>query len=224
MTVKKGLFHTIKDLLIVPEPDKPPTPAVETEAAEASSESPSPAPISRTSSRKGSARNSAVDPAYAELMKGIEDSGPAYTDLVSTLKSLEESVEDEGMRYRAALGVLGRKTSVEKILSAIDERLTALKDERRKFASHVEAETNEVAGLQDQVAEKKKEISDLKKQQEKKQAELDDLQKQVKDGTDQIGLIQEGFETAYGQVETFFKTERDKITNYLNKPSRKGGK
>lgn len=90
---------------------------------------------------------SSTNPMVEPMMKIVMAKTTAYTALMEAISPLEGYIPDEGSRYKAAFGIVGKTRTVEQIFQAIDmQHLQTLDEEAQRFQSQAKnKEDQEIA-------------------------------------------------------------------------------
>ena len=127
--------------------------------------------IGTTNSAANAANNSMV----THMMEIVMNKTTAYTALIEAITPLENYIQDEGMRYKAAFAIVGKTRTIEQIIQAIDmQHMQALEAEVQRFSTQARSKENEdvnsrigqVDLLRKEVVSSNEEIERIKKHTE----------------------------------------------------------
>lgn len=214
-----GLLAKLKNVLFEPEvvADKP--------AA-------TPAPIPQPNA--GSSKSAVPEPSNPmadRMMAVVMDRTTAYTALMEAIIPLESYIADEGSRYKAAFGIVGKTRSLEQIIQSIDmQHLPALDAETQRFQAQastqqdqqVNARGREMETLRKIIADTEQEQKQMERRLEQLRqdaanalAKIGEIEKEMAQKKRDIALVNQQFEDALGLVKGRMQEARAKVLKYL---------
>lgn len=214
----QGLLAKIKSVLFEPEP-----PAATTSAA-------------AVTPSAGESINRPVPPALNNpmadrMMAIVMDRTTAYTALMEAITPLEGYIADEGSRYKAAFGIVGKTRSLEQIIQSIDmQHLPALEAETQRFQTQASAQQDQQVHARGREMETlRKIITDTEQEQKQMERRLVQLRQDAANAMEKIGEIEkemaqkqrdiaqvnQQFEEALATVKGRMVEARTKVLKYL---------
>lgn len=214
----QGLLAKIKNVLFEPEvPMDKPVPA----AAAAS-------PAGGANIPVPPAQN---NPMADRMMAIVMDRTTAYTALMEAITPLEGYIADEGSRYKAAFGIVGKTRSLEQIIQSIDmQHLPALDAETQRFQTQASAQQDQQVHARGREMETlRKIIADTEQEQKQMERRLEQLRQDAANALAKIGEIEkemaqkkrdiaqvnQQFEGALATVKGRLVEARAKVLKYL---------
>ena len=180
-----------------------------------------PAATETESSPASAAEKPTVPPVESKLVKAIlesaEELGTTLNSFTGYVKTFEGIIADEASRYKAAFAAAAKSTkiTVNDILSAADEQIESLKNEKNDFLEGIKVKTSEVTQLKTDMVEIDKKIEELKKQigdletlKAKKAEKSRDLSESIQKATVK-------FDTALAAVEEILRDKKAKLQMHL---------
>jgi chromosome segregation ATPase len=151
------------------------------------------------------------------ILKSAEELGSVLSNFESYLKTFEGIIPDEGSRYKAAYAAANKTSplTLKALLSAVDEQISSLKNEKADFQEGIKAKNEEAEQLKVEITHIDKKIVELKRQiqdLENSKKAKDELSRKLKENIDRATLK---FEAALVAVEDLLKTKKNKLQDYL---------
>jgi archaellum component FlaC len=228
MKSSSDMFKKIKSIFIVedpssintqPESRQPVKNEVEPEVVY-SKDSSSPITVSET--------NAQSDPKFVELLlKAIESNnieGFDYLEYKNSLRSIENVIPDEGVRFKSAFEMAKTMGMTKaKLVESANHYLGVLKNEESKFKDALENQkSKQIQGRADQLKSVEKSIEDKKKMIEQltteiksASAQLDTMRKEINDAVFKIDTTNAQFQASYQLVFGQIQEDVRKITSFV---------
>jgi chromosome segregation ATPase len=202
-----------------------PAEADEVKAAETPGATPSPdsgsAPQKETASVPQKT-NTPVNPKIFEKLKSAVDGKVnAFSQFNEMLASLSDVIADEAMRYAAAMKAVGKSYSItaDQIIRAMDVKLGALEEEKKKFSGTIKQSEEELAGFHSQLTQKDQAIQSLRNQIGMIEAEKQDVERIMNEKKGKIEAVRRDFSAAADALKVEMEQQKEIMVKYL-----KGGK
>ncbi len=229
MMQKSDMFKKLKSLFVV----EGPSDGVSTEVNDSETvNNGSFGNQSEMSSSAGSSPNMAEsgkpDQKFTDLLlKAIESNnldGFDYLEYKNSLKSIEQVIPDESMRYKSAFEMA--KTmglSKEKLIQSATHYQNVLVNENKKFrdavenqkAKQIQGRTEQIQSYEKSIADKQQLIEKLTKEIEASKAQLDTFRKEINDSVVKIDSTNQQFVASYNLVQGQIAEDIEKIKNNL---------
>lgn len=199
MFENSDMFKKIKSIFVVDDPNAPATKESGPNSANGSSnESTAPAGEIRNSVQPASIGT--PDQKFTDLLlKAIESNnlnGFDYLEFKNSLRSLENVIPDEGMRYKSAFEMA--KTmglTKENLVLSAEKYIQILKTEDTKFKEALQNQkAKQVQGRADQLAQIEKSILD-------KQAMIEKLNKEIEASKSQLTSVKDEINEAASKID-----------------------
>jgi hypothetical protein len=211
-------FHTLKNMVIVPEqeaPGKSTTSGAEAPAAPMPAASPAAAVVNGSPSVDA---GSTLDTqALEDHMEQAIQSNPAFAPVAAFLKmadNLKAAVPDDAQRYKAAQLATG--TTSEVLIAAINSYAAILAGESATFErTYVATAQANVASLSDQERTLGEQIKSLGAQLAQLTSQKEDLAKQARAGTADIAKAKIDFDTVSGTIDGRYRELAQKLQQHL---------
>ena len=228
MKSSSDMFNKIKSIFIVEDPSSINTPAESGQPAKNevehevvySKDSSSPVTVSET--------NAQSDPKFVELLlKAIESNnieGFDYLEYKNSLRSIENVIPDEGVRFKSAFEMAKTMGMTKaKLVESANHYLSILKNEENKFKDALENQkSKQIQGRADQLKSVEKSIEDKKKMIEQltteigsASAQLDTMRKEINDAVFKIDSTNAQFQASYQLVYGQIQEDVRKITSFV---------
>ncbi len=161
------------------------------------------------------------------LLKAIESNnmeGFDYLEYKNSLKSIEQVIPDESMRYKSAFEMA--KTmglTKEKLIQSATHYINVLVSEDKKFRDAVENQktkqiqgrTDQIQALEKSISEKQQLIEKMTKEIEASKTQLDTFRNEINDAVVKIDLTNQQFVASYQLVQGQIQEDIDKIKSNL---------
>lgn len=162
--------------------------------------------------------------ARGALTTALRGARTALADELSTLlESLTQAIADEGLRYKTALSILGKKGHpVSAICGDLDKCIGVLEEKARDFGAQLKAQMDSRVGTKQALIDRcTTDITARREQMSTLQAEITALEKQRSDATSEIARengklnqVQERFTLVYQSMRASVEATRAKVTQY----------
>ena len=147
-----------------------------------------------------------------------------YLEYKNSLKSIEQVIPDEGMRYKSAFEMA--KTmglTKEKLIQSASHYQNILVSEEKKFKDAVENQkskqiqgrTDQIQSFEKSISEKQQLIEKLLKEIEVAKTQLDTFRKEINDAVVKIDTTNQQFVASYNLVQGQIIQDIEKIKNNL---------
>lgn len=228
MIQKSDMFKKIKSLFVVEGPANevlsPEENVVGTEVKGNNNSKSETSTISHTST----VSSGPPDQKFTDLLlKAIESNnmdGFDYLEYKNSLKSIEQVIPDESMRYKSAFEMA--KTmglTKEKLIQSATHYINVLVSEDKKFrdavenqkAKQIQGRTDQIQALEKAITDKQQLIEKLTKEIEASKAQLDTYRKEINDAVVKIDLTNQQFVASYQLVQGQIKEDVEKIKSNL---------
>ncbi len=161
------------------------------------------------------------------LLRAIESNnmdGFDYLEYKNSLKSIEQVIPDEAMRYKSAFEMA--KTmglTKEKLIQSASHYQNILVSEEKKFKDAVENQkskqiqgrTDQIQSFEKSITEKQQLIEKLLKEIEVAKTQLDTFRKEINDAVVKIDTTNQQFVASYNLVQGQIMQDIEKIKNNL---------
>jgi len=161
------------------------------------------------------------------LLKAIETNnmeGFDYLEYKNSLRSIEQVIPDEGMRYKSAFEMA--KTmglTKEKLIQSATHYQNILASEDKKFkdavenqkAKQIQGRTDQIQSFEKSIAEKQQMIEKLTKEIDSSRAQLDTFRKEINDAVVKIDVTNQQFVASYNLVQGQINEDIEKIKSNL---------
>lgn len=227
MIQKSDMFKKIKSLFIVEGPADAETNVNEEVSEPSGNPIQTQNPIVQTST-SATLDGSKPDQKFIDLLlKAIETNnmeGFDYLEYKNSLKSIEQVIPDESMRYKSAFEMA--KTmglSKEKLIQSATHYLNILSNEDKKFkdavenqkAKQIQGRTDQIQSFEKSIAEKQQMIEKLTKEIESSRVQLDTFRKEINDAVVKIDATNQQFVASYHLVQGQITEDIEKIKSNL---------
>jgi len=162
------------------------------------------------------------------LLKAIDKSnleGADYLEFKSSLKSLENVIDDESTRYKSSFAVLKSSGGMDKakLLSTGDHYIKVLQKEQGKFEQTFQAQQEkQIKGRQEKIQSYKKGILQKKEQLKKLIADIEAMEKkletakvEINQAAGKVQLTKDQFMASYMMIVKQMQADFEKINEYL---------
>lgn len=221
MIPTSDMFKKIKSIFIVDEPGaEQPAKAEEQPSGQNSDTYVPPA----TNSSSSGADGGTPDPKFTDLLlKAIEANnteGFDYLEFMNSVRSLENVIPDETMRFRSAFEMAKTMgVSKEKLAQSGDHYLRVLANEDKKFkdamenqkSRQIQARSDQMASLEKDIATKQAQIEKLTKEIEEAKTLLGTTKAEIGQAMSKIESTNQQFVASYNQVFGRISGDMDKI-------------
>ena len=183
------------------------------------------------SSAVSASNNSMVN----HMMEIVMNKTTAYTALIEAIRPLENYIQDEGTRYKAAFSIVGKTRTIEQIIQAIDmQHIQALEAEVQRFSTQARSKENEdvnsrigqVDLLRKEVASSNEEIERIKKHTEDRIRVLQEgavaktqrivvMEKEISDQREVIAKVNRQFNESVDVVRQRLTAAKADVNRYL---------
>jgi septation ring formation regulator EzrA len=207
MLPTSDMFKKIKSIFIVEDPAaEQAAKAVESSSADTSNTPSAPASGGQSSAPQGGT----PDPKFTELLlKAIETNntdGFDYLEYMNSIRSLENVIPDEIMRYKSAFEMAKTMgVTKEKLAQSGEHYLKVLANEEKKFRDAMENQkARQIQARADQMASMEKAIAD-------KQAQIEKLTREIEEAKTLLGTTKSEIEQAMAKIES---TNQQFVSSY----------
>jgi chromosome segregation ATPase len=159
-------------------------------------------------------------------MSKIPSVSPKEMDVIFSqfnemLASLSDVITDEAMRYAAAMKAVGKSYSItaDQIIRAMDVKLGALDEEKKKFSGTIKQSEEELADFHSQLTQKDQAIQSLRNQIGIIETEKQDIERIINEKKGKIEAVRRDFSAAADALKVEMEQQKEIIARYL-----KGGK
>ncbi len=214
---KKSLADRIHDLIYVEVPD---TQAKENSNGGGIAE---PAIINSPAVMTTEKTSKVNDATYKLLISAIEGTGSAYAQFADMVNSLSDTgvTDNEEKLYAAAFTAVSKQgLTFDQIARALDMRLNALVEEKKKFAGTMDGKTASIKKTLAEVKEREDNINSLKKKIEDLERQNNEAQQGIAAEKAKMEDIQAKFNAALDKVKSEVQENKSRLIKYLTK----GGK
>jgi archaellum component FlaC len=222
------MFKKIKSLFIVEDPS----------AAAGQPESGQPSNTETAPQVGGSPENSLSstvtlnsgqhDPKFVELLlKAIETNnieGFDYLEYKNSLKSIENVIPDENMRFKSAFEMAKTMGLTKaKLLESANHYIGILKNEENKFkdalenqkGKQIQGRTDQLKSVEKSIEDKKKMMEQLNQEIESASGQLDTIRKEINEAILKIETTNDQFHASYQIVFGQIQEDVQKITSFV---------
>lgn len=183
---------------------------------------------SSTISTTNTPSNGQPDQKFTDLLlRAIESNnmeGFDYLEYKNSLKSIEQVIPDESMRYKSAFQMA--KTmglTKEKLIQSATHYINILANEDKKFrdavenqkAKQIQGRTDQIQTYEKAITEKQQLIEKMTKEIEASKAQLDTFRKEINDAVVKIDQTNQQFVASYQLVQNQIQEDIEKIKSNL---------
>ncbi len=160
----------------------------------------------------------AVDPKiYERLKAAVDGKTTPFSHFSDMLDSLSDVINDEAMRYAAALKAVGKSYGItlDEIIRSIDVKLGTLDQEKEKFSETMKKSEEELGEFQDKILQKEQAIESLRRQIGVIEAEKREIEKSVNEKKLKIELVRKDFSSAADMLKVEIAGRKEIVLKYL---------